>query len=62
MIIQSLCDLLIDKNVITEEELNARLVENSQNVNKFLDNLHKEESDESFTFDINNYYGIIGES
>lgn len=60
VIIQTLCDLLIEKNVISEEELDLRLVKNTEAVNQYLDNLH-EESD-SDTFDLTNFYGTIGEA
>lgn len=60
VIIQTLCDLLIEKNVMTEEELDLRLIKNTEEVNQYLDNLH-EESD-SDTFDLTNFYGTIGEA
>ena len=60
VIIQTLVDILIENNIIIEEELDLRLTENTVKLNQYLDNLHK--NDESVTFDINNWYGPIGEA
>lgn len=62
IIIQTLVDLLIDKGVITEKELDSLLVENTEEINDYLQNLHEEEEYDSSSLDLINWHGVIGEA
>ena len=65
VIIQTLVDLLVESEVISESELEDRLVHNTELLNQKLENMSYsilDESNEDIHFDLENYYGPIGEA
>jgi len=62
VVIQTLVDILIDNGVILERELDKRLIENTNLLNKELEDLHENEEDDSDFFLPSSYYGPIGEA
>ena len=66
VIIQTLCNILVDKEVISQDELETKINESVQDVNEQLEELETTfefdyEHDE-VEFEFNNYYGPIGEA
>jgi len=62
VVIQTLVDILIDNGVILERELDKRLIENTNLLNKELEDLHENEEDDSDFFLPSSYYGPVGEA
>jgi len=62
VVIQTLVDILIDNGVILERELDKRLTENTNLLNKELEDLHENEEDDSDFFLPSSYYGPVGEA
>jgi hypothetical protein len=66
VIIQTLCNILVDKEVISQDELETKISESISEVNEQLEELETTfefdyEQDE-VEFEFNNYYGPIGEA
>ena len=66
VIIQTLCNILVDKEVISQDELEMKINESINEVNEQLEELettfdYDYEHDE-VEFEFNNYYGPIGEA
>jgi predicted transcriptional regulator len=66
VIIQTLCNILVDKEVISQDELETKINESINEVNEQLEELETTfefdyEQDE-VEFEFNNYYGPIGEA
>jgi len=66
VIIQTLCTILVDKEVISQDELEMKINESINEVNEQLEELETTfefdyEQDE-VEFEFNNYYGPIGEA
>ena len=66
VIIQTLCNILVDKEVISQDELEIKINESINEVNEQLEELETTfefdyEQDE-VEFEFNNYYGPIGEA
>ena len=66
VIIQTLCNILVDKEVISQDELEMKINESINEVNEQLEELettfdYDYEQDE-VEFEFNNYYGPIGEA
>ena len=66
VIIQTLCNILVDKEVISQDELETKINESISEVNEQLEELETTfefdyEHDE-VEFEFNNYYGPIGEA
>jgi len=66
VIIQTLCTILVDKEVISHDELEIKINESINEVNEQLEELETTfefdyEHDE-VEFEFNNYYGPIGEA
>jgi hypothetical protein len=66
VIIQTLCNILVDKEVISQDELETKINESISEVNEQLEELETTfefdyEQDE-VEFEFNNYYGTIGEA
>lgn len=66
VIIQTLCNILVDKEVISQDELEMKINESISEVNEQLEELETTfefdyEQDE-VEFEFNNYYGPIGEA
>jgi hypothetical protein len=57
-----LVDVLVEQGVILENELNKRLVKNTEVLNQQLEELHQNEEDNSEPFEFTNYYGPVGEA
>lgn len=63
IVIQTLVDILVEQEVISERELDKRLVKNTEVLNQQLEELHEQEEVDSEPFDsITNYFGVIGEA
>ena len=62
VVIQTLVDILVEQGVISEKELDKRLIENTEILNQELLELHQDEEDDSDFFLPTNYYGPIGEA
>jgi len=65
VIIQTLCNILIDKEVISQDELEKRIEENVDDVNnqlKELKSIFDSTTDSEEEFEITNYYGPLGEA
>lgn len=66
VIIQTLCNILIDKEVISQEELEERITESVEDVNDQLKELETvfnfTPNSEEVEFDFTNYYGPVGEA
>ena len=62
IVIQTLVDVLVEQGVILENELNKRLVKNTEVLNQQLEELHQNEEDNSEPFEFTNYYGPMGEA
>ena len=66
VVIQTLCNILIEKEVISQEELESRINESVKDVNQQLEELETtfefdSEKDE-IEFEFTNYYGPMGEA
>jgi hypothetical protein len=66
VIIQTLCNILIEKEVISQEELEERITESVEVVNGQLKELETvfnfTPNPEEVEFDFTNYYGPVGEA
>lgn len=65
VIIQTLCNILIDKEVISQDELEKRIEESVDDVNnqlKQLKDIFDSTSDSEEEFEFTNYYGPLGEA
>lgn len=61
IVIQTLVDLLVESNVISENELDEKLVKNTELLNQTLSELGDSSQLEEPTYEIN-YYGPVGEA
>lgn len=62
IVIQTLVDILVEQGVILERELDKRLIENTEVLNRELEDLQHEEEDDSEFFFPSTYFGPIGEA
>lgn len=63
IVIQTLVDILVEQGVISESELDKRLVKNTEVLNQQLDELNEQGDFDSEPFDsMTNYFGVIGEA
>lgn len=66
VIIQTLCNILIDKEVISQKELEERITESVEDVNQQLEELETvfnfTPNSEEVEFELTNYYGPVGEA
>lgn len=62
VVIQTLVDILVEQGVISEKELDKRLIENTEILNQELLELHQDGEDESDFFFPTNYFGPLGEA
>jgi len=66
VIIQTLCNILVDKEVISQDELETKINESVQDVNEQLEELETtfefDHEQDEVEFEFNNYYGPIGEA
>jgi mannitol/fructose-specific phosphotransferase system IIA component (Ntr-type) len=61
VVIQTLVDILVERGVILERELDERLIENTEVLNQQIEELHQSKDDGEEQFEFTTYYGPIGE-